>query len=109
MLQMGENSDPALAIVFFHGVGYHTEFYGRFLSALCAAIHGLVVFSMDQPGHGESDGERAFIRNWSDHIDACADFVTKCRQSLTKVVVVQSMNYTHALFMLLRRYFTLIW
>ncbi|KAG5837847.1 hypothetical protein ANANG_G00217370 [Anguilla anguilla] len=58
-----EPEGPPRALVFVaHGAGEHSGCYGDLAKTLSG--HGLLVFSHDHVGHGQSEGERMVIENF---------------------------------------------
>lgn len=59
---------PLAQIVFIHGFGEHTAHYQRFAAAMNA--RRISVWGLDQPGHGQSTGERGRVASFEPAIAA---------------------------------------
>ena len=83
--QGGKLSAPSVAVVHFHGIGASFRYYEDNLKDLAAAVPGAAVFSLDQPGHGDScasEAERTLIWSFERHVDVCIDFVNRVREEV---------------------------
>lgn len=61
-------ANPLAQIVFIHGFGEHTGHYERFASAMNA--RRIAVWGLDQPGHGQSTGERGRVASFDPAVAA---------------------------------------
>ncbi len=58
--------DARAAVVLTHGYGEHLGLYDALARRL--VDEGLAVHALDSIGHGRSDGERAVVDTWDDHV-----------------------------------------
>ena len=60
-------SEPKAALLIVHGLGEHS---GRYLNVVNHFVpKGFVVYGMDHPGHGKSDGTRKYVDRFEDFIE----------------------------------------
>lgn len=72
-------SKPIKGVVaIVHGLGEHSGRYRTVFDALVAA--GYAVFSFDNQGHGQSEGQRGHITAWQDYRDNTHAFLTLIRE-----------------------------
>ena len=64
---------PRAVLVNLHGLGDHSGLYAALVEAL--PQRGIAVHAYDHRGHGRSDGQRAFIRSWSEYLDDLGAFL----------------------------------
>ena len=64
-------------VVLLHGYGEHLGLYDALVRRLVADGHA--VYTMDEVGHGRSDGERAVIASWDDLVDDARTLATLAR------------------------------
>lgn len=84
---------PRFVVVIAHGYGEHSGRYGHLASTLTAA--GAAVYAPDHHGHGESDGDRAVIRDVEAivaDVHAIADIARGEHPDLPVVLVGHSMG-----------------
>lgn len=84
---------PRAAVVFLHGFGEHSGLYGRLAQALNA--RGIDLWSLDEIGHGLSDGERGIVGS-IDALEANArtftEIVGRARPGLPLVLAGHSLG-----------------
>lgn len=66
-------SSPKAALLVVHGLNEHSGRYLDFADYFTAK--GFAVFSLDQVGHGKSDGTRSFIKKFSYFTDDILDYI----------------------------------
>jgi alpha-beta hydrolase superfamily lysophospholipase len=76
--------------VIVHGYGEHARRYDHVAKALVAA--GADVYAYDHRGHGESEGERASVRDMEDLVDDTAQVVKQARSGLPVVMLGHSLG-----------------
>jgi alpha-beta hydrolase superfamily lysophospholipase len=64
---------PKGLIFLVHTLGEHTGRYKE--SAELFKHHGYVVFALDLPGHGQSQGDRSYIEDFDEYVDDVEGFV----------------------------------
>ncbi len=63
---MSAGDDPRAALLLVHGIGEHSGRYEHVGAAFATA--GIDVLAFDQRGHGESEGRRAHVDRFDDHL-----------------------------------------
>lgn len=58
---------PRAVVLLVHGVGEHSDRYQHVAAHLVG--RGYAVYAIDHRGHGRSDGDRAFIRDFQQYVD----------------------------------------
>lgn len=74
---------PVGAIVLIHGLGEHCQRYDHVAAALNKAKFS--VYSMDLPGHGQSEGLRGHIDSFNEYSDSTLILLHKAEQELPQV------------------------
>ena len=77
---------PRYVAVIAHGYGEHAGRYGHLAAALVA--DGAVVYALDHHGHGQSEGDRALIRDVQDFIVDLDTLMTLARAEHPALPVV---------------------
>lgn len=72
------DSNPKANIVIAHGLAEHCDRYQHVAEDFCAA--GYAVFALDHVGHGRSEGERCFIKRFSDFVVPLRTFVLSIKK-----------------------------
>ncbi|TVR92957.1 MAG: alpha/beta fold hydrolase [Trueperaceae bacterium] len=72
-----DRSESRPSVLIVHGLGEHIGRYERLAEVLVDA--GLAVHGFDLPGHGESEGRRAWFRDVADLIDVVSVVATQLR------------------------------
>ena len=83
-VQCGNQTNPSIALIYFHGLGSHfnQRYPGLFAQHLLPSCPHVVIHGFDLSGHGRSDGERLILDAWPSHIDVCVQFVEKVRREV---------------------------
>jgi acylglycerol lipase len=71
--------DSNRAVLLLHGYAEYVGRYTRFIVRLCN--EGYHVFALDHAGHGNSDGERALIKDFSTLTKHTAEWLAHCQNS----------------------------
>ena len=67
-LPLKSTTNPKAVIVLVHGVGEHCGRYEALARQLCDKL-GVAVVALDHQGHGKSEGDRLFVRDFDDFVD----------------------------------------
>lgn len=68
-----------------HGHGEHSGRYERFAKGMAA--HGMATYAVDLRGHGESDGQRGHVDDWSQWVDDAVALVSKVESQASGEVI----------------------
>jgi alpha-beta hydrolase superfamily lysophospholipase len=79
-----EGATLTFAVV--HGLGEHGGRYERFARGM--ARHNMATFAVDLRGHGQSEGPRGHVDNWSQWVEDAAAFVAHVEQQTQPTEVV---------------------
>ena len=67
------NGEPRAVILISHGLAEHS---GRYMNVVNHFVpHGYAVYSLDDVGHGKSDGRRVYVRRFSDFTDVLGAYL----------------------------------
>ncbi|MBQ3418187.1 MAG: lysophospholipase [Ruminococcus sp.] len=80
------NQTSKLGIVFIHGLGEHKGRYDDFINQIYD--NGFSIFALDIRGHGESDGERGFIKEFDDFISDLDCMIQHVKQKYPSLRIV---------------------
>ena len=72
-------AEPRAVLLLAHGLAEHSGRYGEFASYFADA--GIVVYALDLPGHGKSDGKRGHVRDFQEYTDAVGALLLLARQA----------------------------
>lgn len=67
------DGEPKAIIFVVHGLNEHSTRYTHFAAALVAAGYG--VYTLDNAGHGHSEGKRMYIDSWTNWVDDVVAYV----------------------------------
>ena len=70
-------SPPKAAVVLAHGLAEHSSRYTNVVNHLTS--HEFAVYGLDHIGHGQSEGTRVYVRQFSDYTDVFASYVDQVR------------------------------
>lgn len=69
--------EPRAIIYLIHGLGEHSSRYQHVAKFLTS--HGFVVYSMDNRGHGKSEGERGHVNEFEDYMKDMDQLIQEAR------------------------------
>ncbi len=68
---------PAAVLLIVHGLAEHSGRYGNVVNHFVP--RGYAVYGIDHPGHGRSDGPRAYVERFQDFLDPLQVFLDRIR------------------------------
>lgn len=71
------DSDPKAAVILSHGLAEHSSRYTNVVGQLTSC--DFAVYGLDHIGHGQSEGTRVYVRQFSDYTDVFASYVDHVR------------------------------
>lgn len=85
--------DPRAVLLLVHGLAEHSSRYEEFAEFFTAAR--FAVYTLDQPGHGQSGGMRGHIKKFSEFTNAtiqCLEIIKKTHSDIPRILVGHSMG-----------------
>lgn len=74
---------PKATICLVHGIGEHAARYDAWARRFCE--HGIMVYSVDYRGHGESEGKRGVVNSIAELNDDINAMVRRCKRSWSEI------------------------